>query len=72
MLFSIAAILISGLLSGWLCKRLKLPALFGMILAGINFDSLGVTIPWGNQPYINFGSFIQSVVSFLLPLLRSF
>ena len=44
----------------------------GMILAGINFDSLGVTIPWGNQPYINFGSFIQSVVSFLLTALCVF
>ena len=38
----------------------------GMILAGINFDNLGITIPWGNQPYINFGSFIQSIISFLL------
>ncbi|MDE6593065.1 MAG: large-conductance mechanosensitive channel protein MscL [Oscillospiraceae bacterium] len=44
----------------------------GMILAGVNFDSLGVTIPWGNQPYINFGSFIQSVVSFLLTALCVF
>ena len=38
----------------------------GMILAGINFDSLGVTIPWGNRPYINFGSFLQAIISFLL------
>lgn len=38
----------------------------GMILAGVNFENLGVTIPWGNQPYINIGAFIQSVVSFLL------
>ncbi len=38
----------------------------GMILVGVNFDSLGVTIPWGNQPYINFGSFIQAVITFLL------
>lgn len=44
----------------------------GMILAGVNFDSLGVTIPWGNKPYINFGSFIQSVVSFFLTALCVF
>lgn len=44
----------------------------GMILAGVNFDSLGVTIPWGNKPYINFGSFIQSIVSFLLTALCVF
>lgn len=44
----------------------------GMILAGVNFDSLGVTIPWGNQPYINFGSFIQAIVSFLLTALCVF
>ncbi len=38
----------------------------GMILAGINFESLGITIPWGNQPFINFGSFLQAIISFLL------
>ena len=31
----------------------------GMILAGINFRSLGVTIPWGNRPYINIGKTIK-------------
>lgn len=35
MLFSLALILCMGLLSGWVCKRANLPALFGMILAGI-------------------------------------
>jgi large conductance mechanosensitive channel len=44
----------------------------GMILAGVNFDNLGVTIPWGNQPYINFGSFLQAVISFLLTALCVF
>ena len=38
----------------------------GMILAGINFNDLGITIPWGNRPYINIGSFIQAIVSFLI------
>lgn len=44
----------------------------GMILAGVNFDSLGVVIPWGNRPFINFGSFLQAVISFLLTALCVF
>ena len=35
MLISISIILISGLLLGWLCKIVRVPALFGMIIAGI-------------------------------------
>ena len=35
MLISISIILTSGLLLGWLCKKAKFPALFGMIIAGI-------------------------------------
>ena len=35
MLLSITYILFFGLLFGWICKKLHLPALFGMILAGI-------------------------------------
>ncbi|MGN0602151.1 MAG: large conductance mechanosensitive channel protein MscL [Oscillospiraceae bacterium] len=38
----------------------------GMILAGINFAELKVTIPWGNHPVINFGAFISAVISFLI------
>lgn len=38
----------------------------GMILAGINFRELGVTIPWGNEPYINIGNFLQAVITFIL------
>ncbi len=44
----------------------------GMILVGVNFQNLGVTIPWGNQPYINFGSFIQNIITFLLTALCLF
>ena len=44
----------------------------GMILAGINFNDLGVTIPWGNHPYINFGSFIQAIIIFLITALCVF
>ena len=35
MLISIAAIMLAGLFSGWLCKKIKFPALFGMIISGI-------------------------------------
>lgn len=35
MLLSITYILFFGLFFGWICKKLHLPALFGMILAGI-------------------------------------
>lgn len=35
MLLSIALILLVGMLAGWLCSKLRLPALLGMILTGI-------------------------------------
>ena len=35
MLFSIAIIMLVGSLLGWICKRIKLPSLVGMILTGI-------------------------------------
>ena len=35
MLLSISIFLFSGLLSGWVCKRIRFPSLFGMIVAGI-------------------------------------
>ncbi len=35
MLISIACILVSGLILGFLCKKLRIPSLFGMIIAGI-------------------------------------
>lgn len=38
----------------------------GMVLAGINFKDLGVRIPWGNEPYINIGNFLQAVITFFL------
>lgn len=38
----------------------------GMILAGVNFNNLGFTIPYGNKPYINLGGFLQAIITFLL------
>ena len=35
MLLSIAFIVIAGMILGWLCKKIRFPALFGMIAAGI-------------------------------------
>lgn len=46
--------------------------LIGTLLVGVNFNDLGITIPWGNNPYINFGSFIQNVITFLLTALCLF
>lgn len=37
-----------------------------MVLAGINFSDLAVTIPWGNHPVINFGAFLSAVITFLI------
>ncbi len=39
--------------------------LVGTILFGVNFSSLGFTIPWGNHPFIAVGNFISAVVTFL-------
>lgn len=38
----------------------------GMILAGIDFSSLGITIPWGNEPFIAIGNFLNAIITFLL------
>ena len=46
--------------------------IIGLILAGVNFNDLALTIPWGNHPVINFGSFIQAVITFLLTALCLF
>ncbi len=35
MLISIAVVLLSGLAFGWICKKVRVPALFGMIIAGM-------------------------------------
>ena len=35
MLLSIAYILLLGMFTGWICKKLKLPSLLGMILTGM-------------------------------------
>ncbi len=40
--------------------------IIGMVLAGVNFRNLGITIPWGNEPYINIGNFLQAIITFLL------
>lgn len=46
--------------------------IIGAILVGVNFKSLGFNIPWGNEPYINVGSFITAVITFLLTALCVF
>lgn len=46
--------------------------LIGTVLAGIDFSTLGVRIPWGNEPFIAVGSFINAVITFLLTALCVF
>lgn len=46
--------------------------LIGTVLFGLNFDNFGITIPWGNHPFINLGNFIQNVITFLLTALCLF
>ena len=40
--------------------------IIGMFLSGINFKYFGITIPRGNEPFINIGNFIQAIITFLL------
>ena len=37
-----------------------------------NFSSLRITIPWGNHPFIAIGSFLNTVITFLLTALCVF
>ncbi len=40
--------------------------LIGTILAGINFEKLVITIPFGSHPVITIGNFINSVINFFI------
>ncbi len=44
----------------------------GTVLAGINFNTLGITIPWGSHPFIALGNFLNAVITFLLTALCVF
>lgn len=46
--------------------------LLGTILAGINFDTLAITIPWGSNPVITIGNFINAIINFFLTALCVF
>jgi large conductance mechanosensitive channel len=39
--------------------------IIGAILFGLDFSNLGFHIPWGNEPYINVGSFVSAIITFL-------
>ena len=49
-----------------------LTPIIGTLLVGINFKNLGIRIPWGNNPYIDIGSFLQAIITFLLTALCLF
>ena len=40
--------------------------LIGVLMAGVNFSNLVWEVPFGQHPVLNFGSFIQNVITFLL------
>ena len=44
MLLSIALILILGMLMGWLCQKIKLPSLLGMLITGIVLGPYGLNL----------------------------
>ena len=44
MLLSIALILIVGMFMGWLCKKIKLPSLLGMLITGIILGPYGLNL----------------------------
>lgn len=44
MLFSISIIFLLGLAAGWICQKIRFPALFGMLLAGILIGSYGLDL----------------------------
>ncbi len=46
--------------------------LLGTILAGINFNTLVITIPWGSNPVITVGNFINAIINFFLTALCVF
>lgn len=44
MLLSIALILILGMFMGWLCQKIKLPSLLGMLITGIVLGPYGLNL----------------------------
>lgn len=44
MLLSVGLILLVGMLLGWLCKKMKLPALLGMLIAGMILGPYGCNV----------------------------
>ncbi len=46
--------------------------LIGVVLAGVNFNNLVWEVPFGQHPVLNFGSFIQNIISFFLTALCLF
>ena len=42
MLLSLSLILILGMFMGWICRKMKLPALLGMLITGIILGPYGL------------------------------
>ena len=44
MLLSISLILILGMFMGWICQKIKLPALLGMLITGVILGPYGLNL----------------------------
>ena len=44
MLLSLSLILILGMFMGWICRKMKLPALLGMLITGIILGPYGLNL----------------------------
>lgn len=66
MLISIAFIVLTGLIFGWVCQKIKFPSLFGMIIGGIIINSLGLI----DESILNISSDIRKAALIII-LLRA-
>lgn len=64
MLRSIALILLLGLLTGWLCKKVKLPSLIGMLLTGIICGPY--VLGWIDDSILNISSELRKIALIII------
>lgn len=64
MLFSVALMLLVGMLAGWICKKLRLPALMGMILTGILLGPFGLA--WIDGSILNISSELRRIALIII------
>ena len=68
MLMSLCVIMLSGLLLGWICKKIRFPSLFGMIIAGIIIGPYALNLI--DQSVLDVSSDIRRI-AFIVILIRA-